>query len=123
MPQRSSSGLKLCTHLERLVRVARPTWVARLGSLKSLLIPLPGLGSLMHGWISSRQVSGFSNSASVNGDKFSTIEYFWTLSQQYGQTKAHGPTEVNWTAGFGNSCFAVRRLARGGSTRRRSRDC
>jgi hypothetical protein len=78
-------------------------------------------------WLSQawrdKVAAGFSNSASVNGDKFSTIEYFWTLSQQYGQTKAHGPTEVNWTAGFGNSCFAVRRLARGGSTRRRSRDC
>ena len=55
--------------------------------------------------------AGFTNSASVNGDKFSTIEYFWTLSQQHGQiwigtglppanTKAHGPADVNWTAGF-----------------------
>lgn len=54
--------------------------------------------------------AGFTNSASVNGDKFSTIEYFWTLSQQHGQlwigtgllpanTKAHGPEDVNWTAG------------------------
>lgn len=55
--------------------------------------------------------AGFTNSASVNGDKFSTIEYMWTLSQQHGQlwvgtglppanTKAHGPADVNWTAGF-----------------------
>ncbi|HJV06853.1 MAG TPA: flavodoxin family protein [Chromobacteriaceae bacterium] len=56
--------------------------------------------------------AGFTNSASVNGDKFATIEYFWTLSQQHGQiwvgtgllpsnTKAHGPADINWTAGFG----------------------
>jgi multimeric flavodoxin WrbA len=55
--------------------------------------------------------AGFTNSASVNGDKFSTLAYFWTLSQQHGQvwvgtglmpanSKAHGPAEVNWTAGF-----------------------
>ena len=55
--------------------------------------------------------AGFTNSASVNGDKFSTIQYFWTLSQQHGQiwvgtgmlpanAKAHGPDDVNWTAGF-----------------------
>jgi NAD(P)H dehydrogenase (quinone) len=53
---------------------------------------------------------GFTNSASVNGDKFSTIQYFFTLSQQHSQiwvgtgllpsnTKAHGPNDVNWTAG------------------------
>jgi multimeric flavodoxin WrbA len=29
--------------------------------------------------------AGFTTSASVNGDKFSTIQYFWTLSQQHGQ--------------------------------------
>jgi hypothetical protein len=55
--------------------------------------------------------AGFTNSASLNGDKFSTIEYFWTLSQQHGQVwigtgllpankKESGPTDVNWTAGF-----------------------
>jgi NAD(P)H dehydrogenase (quinone) len=55
--------------------------------------------------------AGFTNSASVNGDKFVTIEYFWTLSQQHGQVwvgtgllpanlKASGPSDVNWTAGF-----------------------
>lgn len=54
---------------------------------------------------------GFTNSASVNGDKHNTISYFFTLSQQHGQiwvgtgllpsnTKAHGPDDVNWTAGF-----------------------
>ena len=55
--------------------------------------------------------AGFTNSASINGDKYSTIQYFWTLSQQHGQLwvgtgllpanmKANVPTDVNWTAGF-----------------------
>ncbi|MDE1152864.1 MAG: flavodoxin family protein [Micavibrio sp.] len=55
--------------------------------------------------------AGFTNSASINGDKFSTIEYFFTLSQQHGQIwvgtglmpsnkKEHGPDDINWTAGF-----------------------
>ena len=55
--------------------------------------------------------AGFTNSASVNGDKGATIQYLFTLSQQHGQvwigtgllpsnTKAHGPSDVNWTAGF-----------------------
>jgi len=54
---------------------------------------------------------GFTNSASVNGDKGSTINYFITLALQHSQvwvgtglmpsnTKAHGPDDVNWTAGF-----------------------
>lgn len=58
--------------------------------------------------------AGFTNSASVNGDKFATIAYFWTLSQQHGQiwvgtgmlpsnTKEHGPEDINWTAGFGGA--------------------
>jgi multimeric flavodoxin WrbA len=53
---------------------------------------------------------GFTNSASVNGDKFNTITYFVTLAMQHGQiwvgtglmpanTKAHGPNDINWTAG------------------------
>ena len=55
--------------------------------------------------------AGFTNSASINGDKYSTIQYFWTLSQQHGQVwigtgllpanmKANVPADVNWTAGF-----------------------
>lgn len=55
--------------------------------------------------------AGFTNSASVNGDKFSTLTYFFTLSQQHGQIwigtgllpankKQHGPDDINWTAGF-----------------------
>lgn len=58
--------------------------------------------------------AGFTNSASVNGDKYATINYFWTLAMQHGQlwvgtglmpanTKAHGPADVNWTAGFGGA--------------------
>jgi len=54
---------------------------------------------------------GFTTSASLNGDKGSTISYFMTLSQQHSQiwvgtgllpsnTKAHGPDDVNWTAGM-----------------------
>ena len=53
---------------------------------------------------------GFTNSASVNGDKFNTITYFVTLAMQHSQiwigtglmpanTKAHGPNDINWTAG------------------------
>ena len=52
---------------------------------------------------------GFTNSASANGDKASTLAYFFTLSQQHGQVwvgtglmpsnkKEHGPNDVNWTA-------------------------
>ncbi|MEM6587797.1 MAG: flavodoxin family protein [Pseudomonadota bacterium] len=54
---------------------------------------------------------GFTTSASVNGDKHSTIAYFATLAAQHAQlwvgtglkprnTKDHGPDDVNWTAGF-----------------------
>jgi len=59
----------------------------------------------------NKLAAGFTNSASVNGDKFSTIAYFWTLSQQHSQiwigtgvlpanTKESGPADMNWTAGF-----------------------
>lgn len=58
--------------------------------------------------------AGFTNSASVNGDKFATIAAMWTLAQQHGQiwvgtglmpanAKANGPDDVNWTAGFGGA--------------------
>ena len=53
---------------------------------------------------------GFTNSATVNGDKFNTITYFVTLAMQHGQiwigtgllpsnAKAHGPDDVNWSGG------------------------
>jgi NAD(P)H dehydrogenase (quinone) len=58
--------------------------------------------------------AGFTNSASVNGDKYLTIQYMWTLSQQHGQIwvgtglmpankKDSGPDDLNWTAGFGGA--------------------
>lgn len=58
--------------------------------------------------------AAFTNSASVNGDKYLTIQYMWTLSQQHGQiwvgtglmpanTMASGPDDINWTAGFGGA--------------------
>jgi multimeric flavodoxin WrbA len=65
------------------------------------------------GW-KNKIAGGFTNSASLNGDKFSTIAYFWTLSQQHGQIwvgtglmpsnkKDSGPSDVNWTAGSGGA--------------------
>ncbi len=53
---------------------------------------------------------GFTNSATVNGDKASTINYLVTFAMQHGQiwvgtglmpsnTKAHSPADVNWTGG------------------------
>lgn len=61
--------------------------------------------------LKDKLAAGFTNSASVNGDKFSTIQFLWTLSQQHGQIwvgtglmpankKDSGPADVNWTAGF-----------------------
>lgn len=55
--------------------------------------------------------AGFTNSAAINGDKLSTIQFFWTLSQQHGQLwigtglmpankKNSCPSDVNWTGGF-----------------------
>jgi NAD(P)H dehydrogenase (quinone) len=58
--------------------------------------------------------AGFTNSASLNGDKGSTIAYFITLAMQHSQiwvgtglmpsnAKASGPNDTNWTAGFGGA--------------------
>lgn len=55
--------------------------------------------------------AGFTTSASINGDKFSTIEYFITLAMQHGMvwigtgllpanTKASTRDDINWIAGF-----------------------
>lgn len=54
---------------------------------------------------------GFTNSASVNGDKAMTMSYLMTLAMQHSQIwvgtglmpsnkKEHGPADTNWTAGF-----------------------
>ncbi len=62
----------------------------------------------------NKLAAGFTNSASLNGDKGSTIAYFITLAMQHSQlwigtglmpsnTKAHGPDDTNWTAGFGGA--------------------
>jgi NAD(P)H dehydrogenase (quinone) len=58
-----------------------------------------------------QMAAGFTNSATVNGDKWNTIAYFWTLSRQRGQvwvglgmhSKSHlkdGPNDGNWTGGY-----------------------
>ncbi|RAZ77002.1 flavodoxin family protein [Mesorhizobium atlanticum] len=61
--------------------------------------------------LKDKVAAGFTNSASVNGDKSSTMLFFFTFSQQHGQiwvgtglmpanSKEAGPDDVNWTAGF-----------------------
>lgn len=58
--------------------------------------------------------AGFTNSASVSGDKFATIGYFWTLAMQLGQIwvgtgllpaskKSSTPADINWSSGFGGA--------------------
>lgn len=58
--------------------------------------------------------AGFTNSASMNGDKFSSIQYLWTLSQQHGMiwvgtgmmpanSKAATRNDVNYLGGFGGA--------------------
>jgi NAD(P)H dehydrogenase (quinone) len=55
--------------------------------------------------------AGFTNSATLNGDKFSTITYFFTLSQQHGMlwvgsgmhpsnAKAHTRDDINNLGGY-----------------------
>lgn len=62
------------------------------------------------GW-KNKLAAGFTNSASMNGDKFSTVQYFFTLSQQHGMlwagmgmmpanTKASKRDDINYIAGF-----------------------
>lgn len=59
----------------------------------------------------NKLAAGFTNSASLNGDKFSTLQYFWTLSQQHGMlwagmgmlpanSKASTRDSLNNVAGF-----------------------
>ena len=58
--------------------------------------------------------AGFTNSSSVNGDKKSTIDYFFTLAMQHSMawiglglmpsgTKAATRNDVNWLGGFGGA--------------------
>ena len=62
----------------------------------------------------NKVAAGFTNSACVSGDKFSTITYFWTLAMQLGQIwigtgllpankKSAGPADVNWSSGLGGA--------------------
>lgn len=61
--------------------------------------------------LKNKVAAGFTNSATVNGDKDSTIHYMFTLSQQHGQiwvglglmpanAKENGPDDINWTGSF-----------------------
>lgn len=65
----------------------------------------------VRGW-QDKVAAGFTNSASLNGDKAATLNFLWTLSQQHGQiwvslglapssTKTSGPADVNWAGGSG----------------------
>lgn len=58
--------------------------------------------------------AGFTNSASMNGDKYASIQYLWTLSQQHGMiwvgtgmmpanTKSAQRNDVNWIGAFGGA--------------------
>lgn len=56
--------------------------------------------------------AGFTNSGTINGDKFSSIQYIWTLSQQHGMIwvgtgllpankKESQRNDINYLGGFG----------------------
>ncbi len=60
----------------------------------------------------NKLAAGFTNSATLNGDKFSTLAYFWTLSQQHGMlwagigmhasnAKASTRDDLNNVGGYG----------------------
>lgn len=60
----------------------------------------------------NKLAAGFTNSATLNGDKFSTLAYFWTLSQQHGMlwagmgmhpsnAKASTRSDINNVGGYG----------------------
>jgi multimeric flavodoxin WrbA len=63
------------------------------------------------GW-RNKLAAGFTNSATLNGDKFSVVQYLWTLSQQQGMlwvgmgmhgpnAKRHTRDDVNHVGGYG----------------------
>jgi multimeric flavodoxin WrbA len=71
--------------------------------------------STSKGWFTqawkNKVAAGFTNSASVNGDKGVTVDYFFHLAMQHGQIwvgtgllpsnkKESGPQDVNWSSGF-----------------------
>lgn len=58
--------------------------------------------------------AGFTNSASINGDKYASIQYLWTLAMQHGMvwvgtglmpsnSKAATRNDINWLAGSGGA--------------------
>jgi multimeric flavodoxin WrbA len=62
------------------------------------------------GW-KDKLAAGFTNSATLNGDKFSTLSYLFTLSQQHGMfwvgmgmqapnAKKHGRDDINHLGGY-----------------------
>lgn len=62
----------------------------------------------------NKLAAGFTCSASINGDKFSTLNYFMTLAMQHGMiwvgtglmpanVKASTRDDINWLAGFGGA--------------------
>ena len=74
------------------------------------LLAIDAEGNLPEGgW--EKLAAGFTNSASLNGDKFNTLAYFFTLSQQHGMlwagmgmmpanVKASTRDSINNVAGF-----------------------
>jgi NAD(P)H dehydrogenase (quinone) len=65
------------------------------------------------GW-KDKLAAGFTNSASLNGDKYSTISYLFTLAMQQGMlwvgtglmpanTKGATRNDINWLGGFGGA--------------------
>ena len=66
------------------------------------------------GW-RDKLFAGFTNSGSINGDKFSTIAYMFTLAMQHGgvwvgngmmpaNTRAAARDDVNWMGTFAGAC-------------------
>ena len=66
----------------------------------------------------NKLAAGFTNSASLNGDKYSSVQYMWTLSQQHGMlwagmgmmpanAKASTRDSLNNVAGFGGLMTAT----------------
>lgn len=66
----------------------------------------------------NKLAAGFTNSASINGDKFSTIQYFQTLAMQHAMlwvgtgmmpanSKAAQRDDANWLGGFSGALAAT----------------